>query len=89
MPQGLEFWGIRRRFARSDSRLTGRMSAETGSNRLFDPARDPGERVREDEWFYGGSAEFAALYTHDTVEDRRRWYRNLAALGMVERPSPR
>jgi hypothetical protein len=49
---------------------------------------DPDDRVREDEWFLGPS-EFAALYAYDTVEQRRRWYRNLVAEGLIEGPAPR
>jgi hypothetical protein len=57
-------------------------------DRLFDPARDPDERVRDDEWFLG-PPEFAALYAHESVGKRRRWYRNLVAEGLIERPAPR
>jgi hypothetical protein len=45
-------------------------------------------RVREDEWFLG-PPEFAALYAYDTVEQRRRWFRNLVAEGLIEGPAPR
>jgi hypothetical protein len=46
--------------------------------RLFDPDRDPNERVREDDWFAGPSdPEWRALYAHETVGGRRRWYMNL------------
>jgi hypothetical protein len=56
--------------------------------RLFDSSRDPDERVRADEWFLG-PPEFAALYAYDTVRQRRRWYRNLVAEGLIEGPAPR
>jgi hypothetical protein len=55
--------------------------------RLFDSSRDPGARVREDEWFLG-PPEFAALYAYDTVEQRRRSFRNLVAEGLIEGPAP-
>jgi hypothetical protein len=41
-----------------------------------------------DEWFLG-PPEFAALYAYDTVRQRRRWYRNLVAEGLIEGPAPR
>jgi hypothetical protein len=56
--------------------------------RLFDSSRDPDERVRADEWFLG-PPEFAALYAYDTVKQRRRWFRNLVAEGLIEGPAPR
>jgi hypothetical protein len=56
--------------------------------RLFDSSRYPDERVRADEWFLG-PPEFAALYAYDTVRQRRRWYRNLVAEGLIEGPAPR
>jgi hypothetical protein len=52
--------------------------------RLFDPRRDPSERVRAGDWFPGGRGDqeaWKALHDHDTVEVRRRWYRNLESLG--------
>jgi hypothetical protein len=56
--------------------------------RLFDPSRDPDERVRKDEWFLG-EPEYAALYAYSTVRQRRNWYRNLVAEGLIEAPAPR
>jgi hypothetical protein len=44
--------------------------------RLFDESRDPGERVRPDEW-HPGPAEWLELDACDTLESRRRWYLNL------------
>ena len=50
--------------------------------RLFDPSRDPEERVREDDWFAGPpDAEWRSLYAHETVESRRRWYLALMMSG--------
>ena len=50
--------------------------------RLFDPSRDPEERVREDDWFPGPSdAEWRSLYAHETVGVRRRGYMNLMMSG--------
>ena len=43
--------------------------------RLFDPGRDPGERVGPNDWHPGTMAELDA---EDTVERRRGWYRELA-----------
>lgn len=49
--------------------------------RLFADSRDPRERVRPDDWFPGShdsaTAAGVALFAHDTVEGRRRWYLNL------------
>jgi hypothetical protein len=46
--------------------------------RLFDPARDPNERVRGDDWFPGNpSPAVRELYAVDTVWARRQWYTNL------------
>ncbi len=50
--------------------------------RLFDPSRDPEERVREDDWFAGNpDPEWRGLYAHETVGARRRWYMNLMMSG--------
>jgi hypothetical protein len=55
--------------------------------RLFDQARDPSERVRDDDWLPEShkSPEVRRLYAPleacDTVETRRRWYLALAAAG--------
>jgi hypothetical protein len=52
--------------------------------KLFDPSRDPSERVREDDWFPGPSdAEWRALYAHETVAVRRRGYWNLMMDGRL------
>ena len=52
--------------------------------RLFDPDRDPNERVRDDDWFAGPSdPEWRALYAHETVGGRRRWYMNLMMDGQL------
>jgi hypothetical protein len=46
--------------------------------RLFDPSRDPNERVRPDDWFCAPAEDgWKELYAHETVEMRRRWFRNL------------
>jgi hypothetical protein len=45
--------------------------------RLFDPRRDPSERVRRDDWHPDPNSGFFELELFDTVESRRRWYRNL------------
>jgi hypothetical protein len=54
-------------------------------DRLFDLARDPGERVRDDDWFHplDAAPEWKALYAHDTVEGRRRWYLTLVKEGRL------
>lgn len=49
--------------------------------RLFDPRRDPNERVREDDWFPDAGHAWRALYACDTVGARRRWYTELLELG--------
>jgi hypothetical protein len=47
---------------------------------LFDPSRDPAERVKPDDWFSpaDASADVRALYANETVGGRRQWYLNLA-----------
>ena len=52
--------------------------------RLFDPRRDPEERVRDDDW-YPGSPAMQELYAWDTVGKRRRWFRELQRLGRLAR----
>jgi hypothetical protein len=54
-------------------------------DRLFDPFRDPNERVRPDDWFAPMDAPegWKALFAHETVGGRRRWFANLKALGEV------
>jgi hypothetical protein len=54
-------------------------------DRLFDPGRDPQERVRDDDWFSPADAapEWRELYAGETVEQRRRWYENLKDSGLV------
>jgi hypothetical protein len=51
--------------------------------RLFDEARDPDSRVLRDDWHPGPSPEWVALDIVDTVETRRRWYRELEKLGRL------
>jgi hypothetical protein len=53
--------------------------------RLFDPRRDPDDRVRADDWFAPADAspEWRALYLGETVEQRRRWYLTLQGLGRL------
>jgi hypothetical protein len=45
--------------------------------RLFDPSRDPDERVREDDWHPTPDSPFHELDSWDTVKTRRCWYLNL------------
>jgi hypothetical protein len=46
--------------------------------RLFDPDRDPRERVRPDDWFPEHLDSGARdLYAVDSVATRRRWYQAL------------
>jgi endogenous inhibitor of DNA gyrase (YacG/DUF329 family) len=54
-------------------------------DRLFDPLRDPNERVRSDDWFAPMDAPegWRALFAHESVGGRRRWFANLKALGEV------
>jgi hypothetical protein len=53
--------------------------------RLFDPKRDPNERVRADDWH--PTPEMRELYAYDTLATRRRWYRALQREGpLVPRP---
>jgi hypothetical protein len=54
-------------------------------DRLFDPRRDPQEQVADDDWFAPADAdpEWKALYAGETVEQRRRWYENLKAMGRI------
>lgn len=50
--------------------------------RLFDEGRDPDERVRDDDWYPGSCIEMKELDAGDTVATRRRWYGNLAEMGL-------
>jgi hypothetical protein len=53
--------------------------------RLFDPDRDPGERVRNDDWFTPADRpDLRELYSWETVAARRRWYLALVADGRVK-----
>jgi hypothetical protein len=54
-------------------------------DRLFDPRRDPSERVREDDWFAPADAapEWRELFEGDTVAKRRQWFETLKELGQV------
>jgi hypothetical protein len=53
--------------------------------RLFDPSRDPGERVRDDDWFTPADRpDLRELYAEETVAARRRWYLALVADGRVK-----
>ena len=47
--------------------------------RLFDPSREPRERVRDDDSFSPEDPDpgWKELFAYDTVESRRRWFRNL------------
>ena len=45
--------------------------------RLFDPSRDPKERVTDDEWHPMSDPVWNDLDAYQTVETRRRWYLNL------------
>jgi hypothetical protein len=51
--------------------------------RLFDPSRDPGERVRADDWCNGMDAERTELYSVETVGQRRGWYLRLVDIGRI------
>jgi hypothetical protein len=52
--------------------------------RLFDESRDPGERVRRDDWFPApADSGWVELYLCETVETRRRWYLRLVELGRL------
>lgn len=50
-------------------------------DRLFDPRRDPNDRVRTDDWFWPVDAPEAwkALFAGHSVGGRRRWLANLKA----------
>jgi hypothetical protein len=55
--------------------------------RLFDPSRDPDSLVEPGDPFWPSDAPpaFKALYSHETVAMRRRWFENLVSLGMIAR----
>jgi hypothetical protein len=44
---------------------------------LVDPSRDPKELVTVDDWHPNHGTTWQELDCWDTVENRRRWYRNL------------
>jgi hypothetical protein len=55
--------------------------------RLFDPDRDPGERVRDDDWFTPADrSDLRELYAMETVGTRRRWFMALVEAGRVKAP---
>jgi hypothetical protein len=51
--------------------------------RLFDEARDPSERCRDDDWYPESCAEFKQLDAVQTGASRRRWYTNLLLEGQL------
>jgi hypothetical protein len=52
--------------------------------RLFDPDRDPAERVREDDWYPESlDSGWRDLYAVDTVATRRRWFKTLEDEGLL------
>jgi hypothetical protein len=51
--------------------------------RLFDSGRDPGKRVRPDDWQPSPRSEFVELDAGDAVATRRRWYGSLLREGLV------
>jgi len=60
-------------------------------DRLFDPARDPSERVRDDDWYSHDPDDtddemweyLRDLDRNDTVAQRRRWYLALRREGSI------
>ena len=52
--------------------------------RLFDPSRDPEDRVRDDDWHPEPDSSWAKLDLCKTIGSRRRWY-----LALLEEPSHR
>jgi hypothetical protein len=82
---GGEFWPRRRGhvFCSSRCRHRGERRERRGPiereqvARLFDPFRDPEERVRDDDWHPTPDSVFHDLDWCQTVETRRRWYLNL------------
>jgi hypothetical protein len=64
------------RLARASRRGQG-ITDDPAVLRLFADDRDPGERVRRDDWHPDPDSPFFELELCDTVESRRRWYRNL------------
>jgi hypothetical protein len=51
--------------------------------RLFDEDRDPGERVRDDDWHPSPDPVWHELDRVDTVEQRRRWCLTLLDEGQL------
>ena len=51
--------------------------------RLFDEARDPGERVRPADWHPHPESPLFELDLVDTVESRRHWYLKLKEIGRL------
>jgi hypothetical protein len=49
---------------------------------LFDPDRDPGERVTAEDWDATGG-DWAELFAEDTVATRRRWLMRLVEWGRL------
>lgn len=65
------------RLERSRDRRGAVVSNDPAVLRLFDESRDPGERVRVDDWHPHPGTRWVELDMCSTVERRRRWYLNL------------
>jgi hypothetical protein len=64
-------------------RPTARETDWEAAERLFDEDRDPGERVREDDWHPTPELGWRELDLVQTVEERRRWYVALLDQGQL------
>jgi hypothetical protein len=49
--------------------------------RLFDPDRDPDQRVDLDDWHPASDLAWKELDSYDTVATRRNWYLTLREAG--------
>jgi hypothetical protein len=61
----------------------GEMVDQAAVERLFDVSRDPDSRVLPDDWHAFPGSGWVELNAYDTVEQRRRWYRELTRLGRL------
>lgn len=96
-PQGLEAGAVRLRRYFCTLAHRGVLCYELSEvhrstiDRLFDPARDPEAKVRDDDWLRAvptwredkGATTMRWLYAYETVGSRREWYRRLEAEGVL------
>jgi hypothetical protein len=79
------------RYASEHAAPTVQIADPDAVDRLFDPSRDPGEHIRDDDWHLAQPEGvddttwqmFAELDSFDTVAQRRRLYSELKRSGEI------